>query len=38
MVKGTFLQNFPLKKSPCFEEKSYEIAKDFWRIWVAFFF
>jgi hypothetical protein len=37
MVKGTFCK-ISFKKIQCFEEESYEIAKDFWRIWVAFFF
>jgi hypothetical protein len=35
--QGNFLQNFLKKKSPCFDKESYEIAKVFWRIWVAFF-
>jgi hypothetical protein len=35
MVKKTFWKFFLWKKSPCFDEESYEIAKDFWRIWVG---
>jgi hypothetical protein len=34
MVKGSF-GNFP-KRLTHFEEESYEIVKDFWKIWADF--